>query len=82
MLTKKDIQILKEVFVTRVEFKEEIANLRAALKNDIITFKDAIVGEIQSMREEIAIVIGYRDKIEDHEDRIERLEINQTKIVM
>ncbi|MEK7096966.1 MAG: hypothetical protein AAB859_01470 [Patescibacteria group bacterium] len=66
MLTKIDINKLKEVFVTKDEFKD--------LKNDIVTFKDEILHEIIKLRDDITVVIGYRDMIEDHEQRIIKLE--------
>ncbi|EKD87558.1 MAG: hypothetical protein ACD_36C00024G0002 [uncultured bacterium] len=43
-------------------------------KDDIVTFKDAILKELKDMREEITLIVGYKDQIEDHEDRIDRLE--------
>ena len=74
-LTKKDIELLKETFVTKDEFTElrgEVAELRSEvkeLKNDIIQFKDDILYELKGLRDEITIVVGYRDRIEEHEDR-------------
>lgn len=66
MLTKIDINKLKEILVTKDELKE--------LKNNIISFKDEILHEIIKLREDITVVIGYRDMIEDHEQRIIKLE--------
>jgi hypothetical protein len=66
MLTKIDINKLKEAFVTKDEFKD--------LKNDIVTFKDEVLHEIIKLRDDITVVIGYRDMIEDHEQRIIKLE--------
>ena len=64
MLSKADIQIIQGF----------INDLKNELKNDIVTFKDQILGEIKSLREEVTIVTSYRDKIEDHEERLEKLE--------
>ena len=77
MITDADITKLKTIFATKDDLKlyatkddlKEYAN-----KKDIIEFKDAILKEIRDMRDEIALVIGYKDQIEDHEDRIEVLE--------
>jgi len=66
MLTKTDISKLREVFATKDEFKE--------IKNNIISFKDEILQEIIKLRDDITVVIGYRDMIEDHEQRIIKLE--------
>lgn len=74
MLTKKDtanlVQELSNVFAT----KQELHELRTELRGDILDFKDVILGEIQSLRQEIQITIGYRGAIEDHEQRIQSLE--------
>lgn len=45
-----------------------------ASKNDLVEFKDSILGEIIKLREDIEVIIGYRDTIEDHDQRIEKLE--------
>lgn len=68
MLTKKD----------KSEFVEEI-NKVFATKHDLIQFKDDILFEIKAMREELAVVIGYRQMIENHEERIEVLEQQSKK---
>ncbi len=70
MLTKRDIQTLKEIFITQDDFNE----FRGEIKNDILQFKDDILWEIKAMREEMTIMIGYRGTIEDHEQRIKILE--------
>ena len=61
------------------EVKESIKHLPTkddlvSLKDNLVTFKDEILGEIKSMREEVAVVTGYKDEIEDHETRIGKLE--------
>ncbi len=77
MLTRQDkadlVYEFKKVFVTREEFREELREVR----NDMLSFKDEILGEIQSLRQEIQITIGYRGAIEDHEQRIQVLEKKQ-----
>ena len=69
MLTTTDLKKIKEI--TRDEIQTE---LRKELKNDIVTFKDEILHEIVAFREEMAVVTGYSDRIEDHDQRIEKLE--------
>ena len=66
MLTKTDISKLREVFATKDEFKE--------IKNNIISFKNEILQEIIKLRDDITVIISYRDIIEDHEQRIVKLE--------
>ena len=51
--------------------KEEIVR---SVKGDMVTFKDEILKEIQDLRADVAITTGYRDMIEDHDQRIEVLE--------
>lgn len=45
MLTKSDISKLKEVFVTKDDFKD--------MQNNIISFKDEILSEIIKLRNDI-----------------------------
>ena len=70
MLTKTDMAKLEEKLATKGEVKREIKSL----KDLIIEFKDAILHEIKGLREEVAIVGGHKDQIEDHEVRIEIIE--------
>jgi len=70
MITDADIKKLKRVFVT----KDELMNANKSLRKDIVDFKDSILSEIIKLREDIEVVIGYRDMIEDHDQRIEKLE--------
>jgi hypothetical protein len=74
-LTDDDIKLLHETFATKDELKE-VKSLVAHLptKTEFYTAMDKIMGEIKAMREELAIVTGYEDKIEDHEDRITAVE--------
>ena len=80
MLTKKDIQTLKDTFATKEDLnsvKEDLNSLREdfrELRNDVLTFKDELMFQILAMRDELSVVIGYRNHIEDHEIRIEKLE--------
>lgn len=65
--TKNDIKDHLVAFEKRMDKKY-------ASKDDIISFKDEILHEIKGMREEVTLVIGYKDQIEDHETRIETVE--------
>ncbi|MFA6016624.1 MAG: hypothetical protein WC744_00885 [Patescibacteria group bacterium] len=56
----------------RFATKDDLKNY--ATKDDLINFKDSILSEIIKLREDIEVVIGYRDLIEDHGNRIEKLE--------
>jgi len=87
MLTASDLNKIKEI--TRNEIKTELKKElkryptkddlnksleKYATKDDLINFKDSILSEIIKLREDIEVVIGYRDMIEDHDQRIEKLE--------
>lgn len=81
-LTKKDLEISlipfssrNELEATTVELIKYIGEVKTELKNDILTFKDQILHEINKLREDITVTTGYRDMIEDHEARIEVLEV-------
>jgi hypothetical protein len=76
MLTKNDICQLMEVFATR----KELYLVRDELKSDIVGFKDEILHEIKAMREELTVVVGYRQHIEDHAEMIIRHEESITQL--
>lgn len=93
MLTQTDLKQLKTIFVTKDEMVKIVADLMdvmklqfqstqtemKALRNDIIGFKDEILHEISDLRDDVTVTTGYRDLIEDHEDRITKLE--KTRII-
>ncbi|QQG43989.1 MAG: hypothetical protein HYW86_03955 [Candidatus Roizmanbacteria bacterium] len=64
MLTKSDLEQIKKIINMELE----------PLKEDIVLFKDEILYEIIDLRDDISVVVGYRDLIEDHEQRITNLE--------
>jgi len=72
MITKKDVEVLKEVFVTKYDLRDELQ--RFATRDEMLTFKDEILYQIMAMRDEISVVLGYKSNIDDHETRIEKLE--------
>jgi hypothetical protein len=58
----------------REEFSGQFAEVAKSLRDDLITFKDSILSEIKKLREDVAVITGYKDQIENHETRIEKLE--------
>ncbi|MEK7597697.1 MAG: hypothetical protein AAB441_03580 [Patescibacteria group bacterium] len=81
MITDADVKKIEKAlaksFTTkgdseRFATKDDLKNY--ATKDDLINFKDSILSEIIKLREDIEVVIGYRDMIEDHDQRIEKLE--------
>jgi predicted CopG family antitoxin len=59
MITDADIKNLKKEFAT---------------KDDLVSFKDVILHELQGIRTDMDILTGYKDEIEDHDVRITHLE--------
>ena len=47
---------------------------RSEIEEKFLTFKDQILGEVNSLRDECAITIGYRDMIANLEARLEIVE--------
>ncbi|HCM82833.1 MAG: hypothetical protein UW22_C0006G0051 [Candidatus Gottesmanbacteria bacterium GW2011_GWB1_44_11c] len=79
MITDADVTKLKKTFATKDDLKayatnDDLKKTQKSLTDLITEFKDEILHEIKGMREEIAIVIGYKDQIEDIDYRVERLE--------
>lgn len=64
--------LAEEVF--REVLKQEIQSSEKRFENKVLEFKDAILKEIKDMRDEVAIVGGQRDMLEDHDQRIETIE--------
>jgi hypothetical protein len=91
MITDADVKKLEKKFATKDDLKrfatkDDLKGFatkddlkKYATKDDILDFKDAILYEIKGLREEVAIVTGYKDQIEDIDYRVERLE-KHTKI--
>lgn len=86
MITDADVKKLERKFATKDDLKkfatkddlkkcatkDDLKNY--ATRDDLVNFKDDILSEIIKLREDIEVVIGYRDMIEDHDQRIGKLE--------
>ncbi|MCR4276666.1 MAG: hypothetical protein NUV87_00905 [Candidatus Roizmanbacteria bacterium] len=71
--TKDDLKsFLTKEDGKRFATKDDLKNY--ATRDDLVSFKDSILSEIIKLREDIEVVIGYRDMIENHDQRIEKLE--------
>lgn len=64
---KADISEIKEEIT---EIKEEITEI----KNNMLTMQDNILGAINKLQTENMITASYRPKIQNHEERITKLE--------
>lgn len=82
MLTKKDIELLLEHFVTRTEFDQAIERLeeKMATKTDIdrvMTTLDIVLGEVKAMRMEQA---ANSQRFDDTDKEIDGLKKRVKKI--
>lgn len=83
MLTKSDIQLLIDNFVTKSEFNQAIDRLEEKMvtkvdHDRIMTTLDAVLTEVRAIREEFAMHAQRHEdvdeKISDHDKRIKKLE--------
>jgi len=76
--TKQDLVNLEKRLEKKMDkkfaTKIDLEGLEGRFKDTVISFKDEILYEIKAMREELAIITGYKDQIENHETRIETVE--------
>ncbi|MDO8609228.1 MAG: hypothetical protein Q7R95_01650 [bacterium] len=77
--TKDDLrsttnELIELIKAFRQELKDDMGNLQKEINEQFILFKDSILTEIVKIREDITVTTGYRDMIEDHENRIIKLE--------
>lgn len=74
MLTKRDIQTLHTIFINKDEFHTALSELRS----DLLGRLDAILGEMQAMRDEMTLttyrVSQHSDQLENHGNRLSTLE--------
>lgn len=77
MLNKSDITQIRTVVREEVTTaKENLVDKKTftGFKDKILNLLDKVMGELKAIREEQTIITGYKDQIEDHETRIEKLE--------
>ena len=78
MLFKNTQEIIGLIKAFRQELKDDIKDSKKEVikevLNNILTFKDQILHEIIKLREDMTIVEGWSDRMEDHEVIIEKLE--------
>lgn len=79
MLTKKDISIIEKLSDEKSDklidvFTKLHYETKEELEKKIVQFKDDILTEIKKLREDVTVVTGYKDQVENHESRISKLE--------
>jgi len=70
--TKQDLK--RMVDAISMKFVEVNNEMKKEIHNDILSFKDDIVHDYVKVQDDFVVVKGWSDKIEDHEERIVRLE--------
>lgn len=81
IVKRTDINMDKKIDTLRNEMNHEFAKVRkelaetkVELKNDIVTFKDEIIGEIRDIQIDSEVIRSYSDRLENHDSRITKLE--------
>lgn len=72
-LTNRDLQLIRQLL--KEEVKDEMLEFKRDIKNDVLQFKDDILTEIVKLREDVTIITGYRTLIENHEERLDTIEV-------
>jgi len=58
--------------------KDSLDDESALIKEEILEFKDEMLGEVKAMREELTVALGqysrHEDTLENHEERLSKLE--------
>jgi len=67
----KDV-LRDEKVVTKDDLQQELS--KYATKDDLVSFKDTILHELQAIRDNQELITGYKDQIENHDVRIEHIE--------
>jgi len=70
MLTQKDFDEIEEIIDKKLE--EKIKFLPT--KDEFFSKMDGLMGEVKAIREEQAVISGYKNQLENHETRITKLE--------
>ena len=90
MLTKTDLQQIDNLIKSRIlpleeSFDEKLEKKLTEFKSEILDAVDAVMGEIIKSREEQILASSklseHSDKLENHEDRIGKLETNPSLAV-
>lgn len=70
------MNFLVENCVTHSELDEKFEKFGKQMRSDVADFKDAILHELVKIRENQEILGYQRTRTDDHEKRIERLEVH------
>lgn len=70
---------MRNNYVTKYDLKEAVEELEEKIKGlptktEFYKSMDQVMGELQTVREEITVLADMKRQVNDHEDRIERVE--------
>ncbi len=75
--TKDDLDLKVVGLVHSVELDQKLEAMESRLDkkyNKVMNVMDKVVGELQNIRDNMTMMQGHKDQLEDHEDRITALE--------
>ena len=75
MLSKSDLEAIKALL------DEAINTSATSLKNEFIKRFDLIMGRLDKIDQELEITNSYGDKLENHEERITKLEEKRKRAI-
>jgi len=72
-IVHEEINRTKPLWADEMEYRydEKLTKFKDGVMNGL----DKVMGELQKIREETTVVSSYKDRIEDHEERITKIEL-------
>lgn len=71
---RKSVTNLYHIDDMRALIKNVLKEEKVATTDNLVTFKDEILHELQAIRDNQELITGYKDQIENHDLRIEHIE--------
>ena len=70
MLTKNDLDLIRHVVREEIDIQVDKKLKYLPTKEEFYTWMDKLMTELQNLRDDVSVVTGYKDQIEDHEGRL------------
>ena len=74
MLTKNDLDLIRHVVREEIDVQVDKKLKYLPTKEEFYTWMDKLMTELQDLRDDVSVVTGYKDQIEDHEGRLVKVE--------
>lgn len=71
---KKLGQQIKKLDQRVINLEQRLENVEKKFNDNLIKFKDEILGKMENMQTDITLLSSDKDELEDHEERIIKLE--------